>query len=184
MPTLPMTVLRPSVNPEGDRHTVSPCRTACTGVVAILGHPGGRPPRVDVLVVDEAAMSLRSSASPEADCHRGPAQWTGTSPMLRSSVAPKGDRHQLPRLGADHRHPVAILGRSGRQPPDELDDSVPVLPIAAILGCPERRPSPGLHAVSGPGLRVAILGRPEGNRHLQHRSRGRGRACGFDPRSP
>ena len=113
--------------------------------VAILGRPGGRPPlrlgqqhagrrsrcdprsprratatRPAELKVPVIAL-LRSSVAPEGDRHSGSSPVTsGLAVTLRSSVAPEGDRHARERDREPRVAGVAILGRPGGRPPREL----------------------------------------------------------------
>ncbi len=108
--------LRSSVTPEGDRHPPHPSGTHRPGPVAILGHPGGRPPHA------------RTPSRPRPGCSCDP-----RSP--RRATATAGPRSP--------RHPpgtVAILGHPGGRPPLSAVVGVTTLSAVAILGHPGGRP--------------------------------------------
>ncbi|WP_410468705.1 hypothetical protein [Streptomyces albidoflavus] len=64
-------MLRSSAAPEGDRHEDGDGGCPVVGGVAILGRPGGRPPRLIVREASITVTSLRSSAAPKGDRHSG-----------------------------------------------------------------------------------------------------------------
>ncbi len=86
--------LSSSAAPKGDRHLVEADVVVHVPVVAILGHPGGRPP--------PAAQAV--SPPPRRCCDPRPPRRATATPdgekceplwrQLRSSTAPKSDRHR------------------------------------------------------------------------------------------
>src|SRR5690606_19768153 len=157
-------LLRSSAAPEDGRHATARHLVTATRQVAILGRPGGPPPRpVGAARFPRMACcyprpprrtpatpATRSPASRSPSCcdPRPPRRTAATPPpvtssrrrgRLRSSAAPEDGRHVLSALLDFPAWRVAILGRPGGRPPP-------------------RRPGPRRRDRRA----VAILGRPGG----------------------
>ncbi len=169
----PRGMLRSSAAPEGDRHADVQVYGATCHSVAILGRPGGRPPRsrrdrahhrTPVAILGRPGgrpppAPLRGDRTGCAGCDpRPPRRATATratttrvrsTARLRSSAAPEGDRHCDPGRREDCRVVVAILGRPGGRPPRCGPVPRPVPPVVAILGRPGGRPPPGRRRTVG-----------------------------------
>ncbi|MFF3005443.1 hypothetical protein ACFVTF_21820, partial [Kitasatospora sp. NPDC057940] len=63
--------MRSSAAPESDRHLGVADVGQLGDGVAILGHPEGQPPRLNLTDRVLAVLELRSSAAPESDRHLG-----------------------------------------------------------------------------------------------------------------
>src|SRR5699024_12565599 len=101
---------------------------------------------------------LRSSVAPKGDRHPGhPSGPTGAE-KLRSSVAPKGDRHDLVLQQVEHGPVVAILGRPEGGPPYPSA----IQAAATVI--------------------VRASGAPDGDRHKRSRDLLAGARPGGDPR--
>ncbi len=130
-------------SPRGATATRAPSLRSQPGFsVAILGRPGGRPPPQDALV------------------HQSPPI------VLRSSVAPGGDRHLEAAARQATSRDVAILGRPGGRPPPAGPRAVG--PCAS--SCDPRSPrgataTAGVHRRAGPIGRLRSSVAPGGDRH-------------------
>ncbi len=129
--------------------------------VAILGHPGGRPPPQNGL----------------------PYQWAGNG--LRSSVTPEGDRHRDPQAVHPQVRAVAILGHPGGRPPRAGPRSRRPRCSRCDPRSPRRATATVVRQVRGVvhhRLRSSVT--PEGDRHSWPGGAGRAPADRCDPRSP
>ncbi len=200
--------LRSSAAPKDGCHVYDPTPLLDPAEVAILSRPEGRlprlrppgaspapgrcdpqPPRRTAATIGKSAEAvvhawLRSSAAPKDGCHPAGRDTGKPSERLRSSAAPKDGCHLR---ACSHGGPEPRL-RSSAAPKDGCHAQARQLWLpglrVAILSRPEGRLPPPGHPRPGQRRQVAILSRPEGRLPPDpHRARRPSSRC-CDPQPP